>query len=133
MLTKKKKKIKKEREFKVKKFFFILIISSLFVFFTYSCVNMFIKLMALNQELKTLETEQETLLKQRESLKFSLGESYSESYLEKVAREDLNLKREGETIYIIKKEGEEDEEYEEIKEDQTFVQKIQSFLKSFNK
>ena len=133
MLTKKKKKIKKEREFKIRKFFFILIVSSLFVFFTYSCVNMFIKLMALNQELKTLETEQETLLKQRASLKFSLGESYSESYLEKVAREDLNLKREGETIYIIKKEGEEDEEYEEIKEDQTFVQKIQSFLKSFNK
>ncbi|MDD3919113.1 MAG: septum formation initiator family protein [Candidatus Pacebacteria bacterium] len=133
MLTKKKKKIKKEREFKVKKFFFILIISSLFVFFTYSCINMFIKLIGLNQELKALESEQESLLKQRESLKFSLGESYSESYLEKVAREDLNLKREGETIYIIKKEGEEDEEYEEIKEDQTFVQKIQSFLKSFNK
>ncbi|MDD3032490.1 MAG: septum formation initiator family protein [Candidatus Pacebacteria bacterium] len=133
MLTKKKKKIKKEREFKVKKFFFILIISSLFIFFTYSCINMFIKLIGLNQELKALESEQESLLKQRESLKFSLGESYSESYLEKVAREDLNLKREGETIYIIKKEGEEDEEYEEIKEDQTFVQKIQSFLKSFNK
>jgi len=133
MLTKKKKKIKKEREFKIKKFFFILIISSLFVFFTYSCINMFIKLIGLNQELKALESEQESLLKQRESLKFSLGESYSESYLEKVAREDLNLKREGETIYIIKKEGEEDEEYEEIKEDQTFVQKIQSFLKSFNK
>ena len=133
MLTKKKKKIKKEREFKIKKFFFILIISSLFIFFTYSCINMFIKLIGLNQELKALESEQESLLKQRESLKFSLGESYSESYLEKVAREDLNLKREGETIYIIKKEGEEDEEYEEIKEDQTFVQKIQSFLKSFNK
>ena len=133
MLTKKKKKIKKERSNKIKKFFFILIISSLFIFFIYSCTNMFIKLMDLNQELKTLETEQEALLKQRESLKFSLGESYSESYLEKVAREDLNLKKSGETIYIIKKEGEDIEENEETVEEQTFVEKIQSFLKSFNK
>ena len=133
MLTKKKKKIKTERGNKIKKFFFGLIIAALFIFFAYSCLNMFLKLMDLNKELDSLESDKEELLKQRESLKFSLGESYSESYLEKVAREDLNFKKPGEKIFVIKKEGENDSEEDLIEGEQTFVEKIQSFLQSFNK
>lgn len=89
--------------------------------------------MDLNRELDSLEESQEELLKQRESLKFSLGEAYSESYLEKVAREDLNFRKPGETIYVIKKEGEVAEENGEIIKEQTLVERIQAFLKSFNK
>ena len=89
--------------------------------------------MDLNKELDSLESDQEELLKQRESLKFSLGESYSEGYLEKVAREDLNFKKPGEKIFVIKKEGENDSEEDLIEGEQTFVEKIQSFLQSFNK
>ncbi|HOI60136.1 MAG TPA: septum formation initiator family protein [Candidatus Pacearchaeota archaeon] len=133
MLTKRRKKIKK-KGFNFKKFFGILVFACLFIFLLYSSINMLIKRIELQKELDNLEAEQEKLLKERESLKFSLGEVYSEAYLEKIAREDLNLKKPGEKVFVIKKEGEvikENNEEEMVEE--TFINKIQSFFKSFNK
>lgn len=131
MLARKRKKIKEGR-FSFKKFLLFLLVIIVVGFLLYSSFNLFFKIRDLNKELKSLEEESEELLKQRESLKFSLGEAYSESYLEKVAREDLNFKKPGETIFIIKKEGEVLEEDKEGKTE-TLVEKIQAFLKSFNK
>ncbi|MDD3046284.1 MAG: septum formation initiator family protein [Candidatus Pacebacteria bacterium] len=131
MLARKRKKIKEGR-FSFKKFLLFLLVIIVVGFLLYSSFNLFFKIRDLNKELKSLEEESEELLKQRESLKFSLGEAYSESYLEKVAREDLNFKKPGETIFIIKKEGEALEEDKEEKTE-TLVEKIQAFLKSFNK
>ncbi|MDD4358338.1 MAG: septum formation initiator family protein [Candidatus Pacebacteria bacterium] len=132
MLAKRKKKIKKGG-FNFKKFFGILLFACIFIFLIYSAINLFIKRMELQKELDVLNAEEEELLKQRESLKFNLGETYSEAYLEKVAREDLNFKKPGEKVYVIKKEGEEIEESTETNENTTFIDKIQSFLRSFNK
>jgi len=131
MLARNRKKIKKGGV-SFKKILLILLIVIVFSFLFFSCFNLFFKISDLNKELKTIQSENEELLKQRESLKFSLGEAYSESYLEKVAREDLNFKKPGETIFVIKKEGEVLEEDKEEKTE-TLVEKIQAFLKSFNK
>ncbi len=133
MLAKRRKKIKK-KGFNFKKFFGILVFICLFVFLLYSSINMLIKRMELQKELDALESQQEELLKERESLKFSLGEAYSEAYLEKIAREDLNLKKPGEKVFVIKKEGEIiKENNSEEKAEETFIDKVQSFFKSFKK
>mgnify|MGYP003780387051 CR=1 FL=1 len=128
MLAKKRKK-RKRRGFNFKKFFGILIFVCFFAFLLYSSINMLIKRMELQKELNTLESEQEELLKQRESLKFRLGEAYSEAYLEKIAREDLNLKKPGEKVFVIKKEGETVvENNNEVKINETFLDKIKKLF-----
>ena len=132
MLAKRRKKIKK-RGFNFKKFFGIILFACLFLFLIYSAINLFVKRAELQKELDGLRAEEEELLKQRESLKFSLGETYSEAYLEKVAREDLNFKKPGEKVFVIKKEEEVIEENDALEEEKTFIDHIQSFLRSFNK
>ena len=132
MLAKRRKKIKKGG-INFKNFFGILLFVAILAFLIYSSINLFIKRMDLQKELDELNDQEEELLKERESLKFSLGEAYSEAYLEKVAREDLNLKKPGEKIFVIKKEGEAVQEGGEVEAEKTFIDKIQSFLRSFNK
>lgn len=133
MLTKRKKK-RKKNGFNFKKLFGFLIFICFFAFLLYSSINMLTKRMELQKEIDNLEAEQEKLFKERESLKFSLGEVYSEVYLEKIAREDLNLKKPGERVFVIKKESEvvEENNNEELTEE-TFIDKIQSFFNFFNK
>ncbi len=122
------RKRKKRKGFNIQKFLYILVFCILFVFLTYSAINLFLKRQAFQKEINILEQEKEELLKQRESLKFSLGEAYSEAYLEKTAREDLNLQKPGERVFVIKKEAEaKKEENQEIIE-QTFLEKVKSFF-----
>ena len=126
MLTRKRKK---RKGFNFRRFFYILTFGVVFLFLLYSSINLLIKRQAFQKEINALLAEQEALLKKRESLKFSLGETYSETYLEKIAREDLNLKKPGERIYVIKKEGEPLQETENSEETaETFLDKLKSFF-----
>jgi cell division protein DivIC len=126
MLTRKRKK---RKGFNFRRFFYILTFCVVFLFLLYSSINLLIKRQAFQKEINALLAEQEELLKKRESLKFSLGETYSETYLEKIAREDLNLKKPGERIYVIKKEGEPLQETESSEETaETFLDKLKSFF-----
>jgi cell division protein DivIC len=126
MLTRKRKK---RKGFNFRRFFYILTFGVVFLFLLYSSINLLIKRQAFQKEINALLAEQEALLKKRESLKFSLGETYSETYLEKIAREDLNLKKPGERIYVIKKEGEPLQETESSEETaETFLDKLKSFF-----
>lgn len=126
MLTRKRKK---RKGFNFRRFFYILTFGVVFLFLLYSSINLLIKRQAFQKEINALLAEQEALLKKRESLKFSLGETYSETYLEKIAREDLNLKKPGEIIYVIKKEGEPLQETENSEETaETFLDKLKSFF-----
>jgi len=63
--------------------------------------------------LKKLEATTESLNKEKEKLDFELGNTNSEAYLEKVAREELGLQKPGEQVIVIKKEGEEVKSEEE--------------------
>jgi hypothetical protein len=66
---------------------------------------MFQKRTELDKNLEVLDSNVESLTKERDSLNFRLGETDSEAYLERVAREDLGMQKPGEQVVIIKKDG----------------------------
>ena len=80
--------------------------------------------MTTEKELESINKELENLTRQRDLLNFTLGETYSEEYLERVAREDLSMQKPGETVYIIKKEG--------FNDDENTVKEYSLFEKIFN-
>lgn len=75
------------------------------VFLLYSNIKIFQKRTELNKNLETLDSTVESLTKEKDSLSFSLGETSSSEYLERVAREDLGMQKAGEQVVIIKKEA----------------------------
>ncbi|MBZ9572965.1 septum formation initiator family protein [Patescibacteria group bacterium] len=89
----------------------------------------------INQERAKLQSEIENLQQQlqksqsiREELLSKISKAQTEEYLEKVARQDLNLQKEGEKAVafpVIKEEGREEEEVEE----KNFLQKIFEIFK----
>jgi len=113
MLTKNIKKVKGKIKVDKKKisFLFWSIICLVFVVYLFYCnVKMFQKRTELSKSLKELNTNVESLTKEKEILSFRLGETYSEEYLERVAREDLGMQKAGEKVVVIKKtdSGEDD-------------------------
>jgi len=77
-----------------------------FIFFLlYSNIKMFQKRTELDKNLETLDSTIESMTKEKDSLSFSLGETDSSDYLERVAREDLGMQKPGEQVVIIKKDS----------------------------
>lgn len=106
MLPKKGKKVKWKIGISKKKvsiFLWALFCVWFVGFLLYSNIKIFSKRADLNRELDKLDSTFESLTKEDESLKFSLGQASSETYLEKVAREDLGMQKEGEKVLVIKK------------------------------
>ncbi len=108
MLAKKQKKVKWGIHINKKKvsiafwsFFGLWFI----VFLLYSNIKMFQKRTELDKNLKTLDSNLESLNKEKDSLNFSLGETNSSEYLERVAREDLGMQKKGEQVVVIKKDS----------------------------
>ncbi len=58
----------------------------------------------LSKSLQSLNQSIGALTKEKETLSYSLGETYSPEYIEKVAREDLGMQKAGEEVVVIKKE-----------------------------
>lgn len=108
MLAKKYKKVKWGIHFNKRKISIVFwsIFGFWFVFFLlYSNIKIFQKRTELNKNLETLDSTVESLTKEKDSLNFSLGETNSSEYLEKVAREDLGMQKPGEQVVIIKKDS----------------------------
>jgi len=108
MLPKKGKKVKWGIHINKKKIsiFFWAVFSIWFVvFLLYSNAKIFQKRTDLGRDLEKLDASVETLTKEKDLLKFRLGETYSQEYLEKVAREDLGMQKPGEKVVVIKKSG----------------------------
>ncbi len=112
MIAKKRKKEKsvfQKIAEKVKVLLWIVLIG----FLVYTNVNIFLEIEKGGKDLKKLEATTESLNKEKEKLDFELGNTNSEAYLEKVAREELGLQKPGEQVIVIKKEGEEVKSEEE--------------------
>lgn len=112
MIAKKRKKEKSIFQKIVKKtkvFLWIVLIG----FLVYTNVNIFLEIERGGKDLKKLETAAENLSKEKERLDFELGNTNSEAYLERVAREELGLQKPGEQVIVIKKEEEEEKKEEE--------------------
>jgi cell division protein FtsB len=108
MLAKKGKKVKWGIHFNKKKIAIVFwaIFGFWFIFFLlYSNIKMFQKRTELDKNLETLDLTVGSLTKEKDSLSFSLGETNSSDYLERVAREDLGMQKPGEQVVIIKKDN----------------------------
>lgn len=108
MLAKKQKKVKWGIHINKKKasiVFWAIFGIWFIVFLLYSNIKMFQKRTELDKNLKTLDSTVESLTKEQDSLNFSLGETNSSEYLERVAREDLGMQKKGEQVVVIKKES----------------------------
>jgi cell division protein FtsB len=108
MLAKKHKKVKWGIHFNKKKasiVFWAIFGLWFIVFLLYSNIKMFQKRMELDKNLETLDSTVESLTGEKDSLNFSLGETDSSEYLERVAREDLGMQKAGEQVVVIKKDS----------------------------
>jgi cell division protein FtsB len=124
MVAKKRKKFNFK---KIKDILIFLLISFLIVLLIISCFNIFQKRMATEKELNILNEELNELKKENDILNYTLGETYSDEFLERIAREDLGMQKPGETIYIIKKEADEIELEEE--KSYNFFERVTNWLK----
>ena len=83
----------------------------------------------LYQKAESLKKEKEQLLQEKKTLQKRISQAQNPDFLEKIAREDLNLKKIGEKVVafpILEKE-----EKEEGSEKQSLWQKWQKFLEKF--
>ena len=123
MVAKKRKKGKWKINFNRKKitnYFFLSFSVVLISFLALSCFNVYQKQRSSEKDMNSLIEEIERLEKERDLLNFTLGETFSDEYLERVAREDLGMQKPGEKIYVIKKDINLEEEKEELLEDSLF-------------
>jgi len=125
MVTKKRKKFNLK---KIKNIFLFLLISCLVILLLIACFNIFQKRMDAQRELSILNNELNELTVENDLLNYTLGETYSDEFLERIAREELGMQKPGETVYIIKKEIDEVELLE--KEKESFFERIINWLKS---
>jgi cell division protein FtsB len=108
MLAKKHKKVKWGINFNKKKVsivFWTIFALWFIIFLFYSNIKIFQKRTELDKNLETLDSNVESLTKDRDSLSFSLGETNSSEYLERIAREDLGMQKAGEQVVVIKKDS----------------------------
>jgi cell division protein FtsL len=130
MLPRKRKKVKGGISINKKTisiFFWSLFCVWFVGFLLYSNVKMFQKRTELNKELQKIDSDVESLTKEKDLLKFRVGETSSKEYLEKVAREDLGMQKPGEKVVIIKKS---DLVNEIGKENISILQKISNWFNS---
>jgi cell division protein FtsB len=127
MVAKRTKKRKSNNSNTTQKLCLILFLC-LIVFLIYSNINLLVVRSENADDIDKLTETQEELDIEKGSLESSLGETKSDSYLEKKAREDLGYQMPGETIYIIKKEDEDGVD-DNSEEELNVIEKILNLFK----
>ena len=124
------RKIKKRGSFRTLLFsvFLIAFILGISVFLISSNIGVGQKKSQLFEKLKSLEKEIQKIQEKNKELKQQSSESSQESFIEKEARERLNLKKPGENVVVILPPK---EEKQEIKEQKSLWQRILDMLKSW--
>ncbi|MBU2545192.1 septum formation initiator family protein [Patescibacteria group bacterium] len=80
----------------------------------------------LSEQVLTLEQEVREMEEKNRDLKNKKEETESDEYIEKVAREQLDLKKPGEEVYVVQEEGSASAEASADEEKQTWWDKIKS-------
>ncbi|MDI6591739.1 MAG: septum formation initiator family protein [Patescibacteria group bacterium] len=124
-MIQKTKRIKKENSCQT---IFSTLIGCLLViiigFLIFSNLKISQKRSELIAQIETLKKEIQILEEKNQRLKEKISQARTESYLEKVAREQLDLKKPGEEVVVIKKE-----KGKETKEEKSFWQRLLEKLK----
>jgi cell division protein FtsB len=109
MLAKKQKKRKgmpiKINKNKIATAFWIFFCAVFVGYLLYCNIRIFEKRNNIKKSADKLDQSINTLTKEKETLSFTLGQTYSEDYIEKVAREDFGMQKSGEEVIVIKKQG----------------------------
>ena len=82
----------------------------------------------LDSELQSLENKAKELEQKKNLLESQISQSQNQEYLEEVAREQLNLQKEGEKVVAFPISENQEETKETKPEKQTFWQKIKIFF-----
>lgn len=123
------KRLKRRRR---KKWFFLAIYTGGLIFVLVLLILGNLKLIqerkSLSLEVEGLKNKVEGILQEREALQSKISQSQSPDYLEKIAREDLNLKKEGEKVVAFPV-VEQEQKGIDTEEEKNFFQKILEKLK----
>ena len=130
MITKRRKKEKTLKSILVSLLFFSLILG-LAVFLGLSNMSANKRRADLNNRVSSLKKEIEEFKNKKAELEVSASETGEADYLEKVAREQLNLKKPGEEVVAVLSPEQEQKKEEEVKKEEGFWQKILSPIKNF--
>lgn len=109
MLAKKQKKRKgmpiKINKKKIAIAFWIFFCVVFIGYLSYCNIRILEKRNTIKKSSDKLDQSINALTKEKETLSFTLGQTYSEDYIEKVAREDFGMQKSGEEVVVIKKQG----------------------------
>lgn len=112
-------KFKKNKKSKVKKTLFLFFLATLFIifigFFFYTNYTIQQRRNVLTARISDLKSEIEKLEDINKNLEEGILDIESEDYLEKVARDQLGMKKPGEEVIVIQTEENDDEWTEEKK------------------
>ena len=122
MITKRRKK-GKPYQIALFSLFFIVLIFILVGFFFYSNWKTYQQRRGLNLRIESLKKDISALQEKKKELEASASQFSQEEYLEKVAREQLNLQKSGEQVVTVLP-SEEEKKGEEPKEEKSFWQKV---------
>jgi len=121
MITKKPKREKRWQTILFSLFLAIVIFGVIgFLIFSNWKINK--QRIELAERIENIKKEITALEQKKQGLEAAASESFKESYLEEVAREQLNLKKPGEEVVAIL--SPEEEEKQEIKEEKSLWQRI---------
>jgi len=114
---KRKRKAKKSKLLKTALFYLFFAVASLGLVFFLIVTNLKIyqRRSILNARIAELKKEVEILEDRNKNLKENIDYVESEDYLERVAREQLNMKKPGEEVVVIQKEEGKEEKNQEDK------------------
>lgn len=101
-----------------------LVLLVIFIFFIAENAKINNKRKKLQAEITSLQEEMELTKQKEESFKAKVLEQDKEEYLEQVAREELNLRKEGESVVAFPVVGEDDSPKIQDIEQQNLWQKI---------
>lgn len=102
----------------------VLVLLAILIFLTFENFKVAHKREKLQNELKVLENKIAELNGESEALQSKIFQSDDTKYLERVAREELNLKKEGESVVAFPVLEEKAQEHPKDLEQQTLWQKI---------
>ena len=130
MITKRRKKEKPFRNILASLLFFSLILGVV-GFLAVSNLSANKRREELNDRISSIKKGIEDLGNKKKELEVSASETGEEDYLEKVAREQLNLKKPGEEVVTILSPEQEQKKENETEEEKGFWQKILDPVRNF--
>ncbi len=126
-------KIRKNKKGKEAKelFFSVLIVFSIFLFVLFLIINNLKtnqKRKELNFRISTLKAEVQQAEKKKKKLEDKISQAGSKESLEKIARDQLDLKKPGEEVIVVKKPEREEESNKNKKENKGWWETIKSIF-----